>query len=246
VSSAEAEAGFSVCLRELRFHWPGQENPVIDIPFFSVRPGERVFIKGPSGSGKSTLLSLIAGILRPGSGSVWVNGTCLSALGGSARDRVRGERICFIFQQFNLVPYLSVIENVLIPCRFSARRRRRAEAQAGSALLAAKKLLEQLDLSPSFWNRQVTRLSVGQQQRVAAARALIGGPAVIMADEPTSSLDADHRKVFLRLLLEECRSSGSTLLFVSHDHSLAAEFSLSVKLAELNRVSCPESVQGAA
>jgi putative ABC transport system ATP-binding protein len=246
VSSAEAEDGFSVCLRELRFQWPGQERPVIDSPFFSVRPGERVFIKGPSGSGKSTLLSLIAGILRPDSGSVWVNGTCLSALGGSARDRFRGERIGFIFQQFNLIPYLSILENVLIPCRFSAKRRSRAEEQAGSALLAAKNLLEQLDLPPSLWNRQVTRLSVGQQQRVAAARALIGGPAMVMADEPTSSLDADHRKVFLRLLLEECRSAGSTLLFVSHDHSLADEFSISVKLAELNRASSPESAREAA
>jgi putative ABC transport system ATP-binding protein len=161
-------------------------------------------------------------------------------LNGAERDIFRGEHIGFIFQQFNLIPYLSILDNVLLPCRFSPERRGKAEKQAGSASLAAQNLLEQLDLPPSLWKRRVTRLSVGQQQRVAAARALIGGPAMIMADEPTSSLDADHRKVFLRLLLEECRAAGSTLLFVSHDHSLAEEFSVTVKLAQLNRAACPE------
>ncbi|MDR1243499.1 MAG: ABC transporter ATP-binding protein [Deltaproteobacteria bacterium] len=238
-------AEFAFCLRGARFRWPGQERDILDIPFFSAGPGERIFISGPSGSGKSTLLSLIAGILCPSAGEVSVNGRCLSALTGAERDIFRGEHIGFIFQQFNLIPYLSILDNVLLPCRFSPERRGKAEKQAGSAPLAAQNLLEQLDLPSPLWKRQVTRLSVGQQQRVAAARALIGGPAMIMADEPTSSLDADHRKVFLRLLLEECRAAGSTLLFVSHDHSLAEEFSVTVKLAELNRAACPEENRGA-
>jgi putative ABC transport system ATP-binding protein len=224
----------AVFLDNVVFLWPNRRQPTLNIPFFRAQPGEHIFIAGPSGSGKSTLLGLIAGILAPQSGRVSVNGICLSDLSGAQRDAFRGDHIGFIFQQFNLIPYLSILENVLIPCNFSSLRRARASGQAGSPALAARILLERLDMSSRLWNRKVNQLSVGQQQRVAAARALIGGPSLLIADEPTSSLDADRRRAFLRLLLRECAETRSTLLFVSHDQSLAEDFSAAVFLPELN------------
>jgi putative ABC transport system ATP-binding protein len=210
--------------RDLRFTWPGAARPLLEIAHLVIHQGERVFIHGPSGSGKSTLLGLIAGILRPDSGHLVVNGTALHTLGSAARDRFRGAAIGFIFQQFNLIPYLSVLENVLIPCHLSPARRARALRQAATLREAALRLLERLDLAPDQ-ERPVTRLSVGQQQRVAAARALIGTPPLLIADEPTSSLDAERRDAFLALLLDECARAGSSLLFVSHETRLAAAFS---------------------
>jgi putative ABC transport system ATP-binding protein len=225
----------AVLLEKAVFRWPQQQRDTLHIPAFSAAPGEHVFIAGPSGSGKSTLLGLVAGILAPTSGLVAVNGTCLNELGGAQRDAFRGDHIGFIFQQFNLIPYLSILENVLIPCRFSLLRRERACARFKNPEAEARNLLERLDLSPTLWNRSVNKLSVGQQQRVAAARALIGRPSLLIADEPTSALDADRRKAFLRLLLDECRAAGASLLFVSHYQSLAEGFSTVVRLPELNR-----------
>ena len=235
LAAGDEPATPSVFLEKVLFCWPGQQHATLDIPSFAVFPGEQVFIAGPSGSGKSTLLGLVAGILSPTSGAVSVNGVCMNGLGGAERDVFRGDHIGFIFQQFNLIPYLSILENVLIPCRFSSLRKERACAQSGSPAAEARVLLEKLDLSPALWNRPVNKLSVGQQQRVAAARALIGSPSVLIADEPTSSLDMDRRKIFLRLLLEECRAVGASLLFVSHDQSLAEDFSTVIQLPELNK-----------
>ncbi|MDR1936221.1 MAG: ABC transporter ATP-binding protein [Candidatus Accumulibacter sp.] len=217
------------------FRWPERRQSTLDIPAFVARAGEHIFIAGPSGSGKSTLLGLIAGILSPQSGLVSVNGVCLGKLSGAERDVFRGDHIGFIFQQFNLIPYLSILENVMIPCRFSPLRRRQASRQAGSPVQAARILLERLDMSSTLWSQRVNQLSVGQQQRVAAARALIGSPPILIADEPPSSLDADRRKAFLRLLHRECRETGATLLFVSHDQSLAEDFTSTVYLPEINR-----------
>ncbi|MDR1359930.1 MAG: ABC transporter ATP-binding protein [Deltaproteobacteria bacterium] len=224
----------AVSLNRLVFAWPGQSKAVLSIPSLEISAGEQVFISGPSGSGKSTLLGLIGGILRPQSGEVAVNGVSLNSLGGWGRDAFRGDEIGFIFQQFNLIPYLSILENVLIPCHFSAKRRARACLTAQSPLPAARELLERLDLAPELWDRKVMRLSVGQQQRVAAARALIGRPSLLIADEPTSSLDEDRRAGFLRLLLKECREAGAGLLFVSHDRALGEEFPVRLELAQIN------------
>ena len=224
----------AVLLRDLLFSWPGQARETLRIPYFAVPHGGQVFISGSSGSGKSTLLSLIGGILSPVSGNVLVNGTCVNALTGARRDAFRGDCIGFIFQQFNLVPYLSIMDNVLIPCRLSAARKARAIKKDGGPEKAAASLLERLDIVPDLWDRQVTKLSVGQQQRVAAARALIGNPPLLVADEPTSALDADRRADFLRLLTRECERAQASLLFVSHDENLAQGFPARVRLAELN------------
>ncbi len=153
----------------------------------------------------------------------------------SARDRLRADHIGFIFQQFNLIPYLSVTDNVLLSCRFSARRRDRAIASGNTLQGEVARLLDHLDIAIELRHRPVTKLSVGQQQRVAAARALIGRPEIVIADEPTSALDAERQKAFLDLLSRECIAADATLLFVSHDRRLASGFSREIDLSSLNR-----------
>ncbi|MFN3594833.1 MAG: ATP-binding cassette domain-containing protein [Thiobacillaceae bacterium] len=224
-----------VDIEGLAFAWPGQPL-CLEIAHLQMAPGERVFLHGPSGSGKSTLLALIAGVNVAGPGQVRVLGQDLARLRAAARDRFRVDHLGMVFQQFNLLPYLSVLENVVLPCRFSARRRSRALASAGSLEAAAGQLLAELDLDPSLWRRRASRLSVGQQQRVALARALIGSPELILADEPTSALDAARQRAFLDLLSEECGRAGAGLLFVSHDLRLAERFDRVEDLTRLNRV----------
>ena len=222
-----------VDVADLAFTWRGAAKPILSIARLSLAPAERMFVKGPSGSGKSTLLGLVAGVNVPDSGSVRVLGQSLGGMGGSARDRFRADHMGVIFQQFNLLPYLSVVENVLLPCRFSRRRMEKASAR-GNAAAEAERLLAHLDIDGDLLHRRVSDLSVGQQQRVAAARALIGGPELVIADEPTSSLDADRRRAFLELLFRECREVGSALMFVSHDATLEPLFDRSVHLDEIN------------
>jgi putative ABC transport system ATP-binding protein len=217
-------------LRDVRYGWPSGGR-LLDVPHFAVAHGERVFVHGPSGCGKSTLLGLVGGVLEPRSGSVRLLGTDLGALSRSGRDRFRAAHLGFVFQLFNLVPYLSVLENVLLPLRFSAARRQRV----AEPRLEALRLLQALGLDdPDLVARRVTQLSVGQQQRVAAARALLGQPDILVADEPTSALDADARGAFLALLLQECARRGAALLFVSHDRSLGASFDRCVALADIS------------
>ena len=153
---------------------------------------------------------------------------------GAARDRIRADHVGFIFQQFNLVPYLSVVENVCLPCRYSQRRLKRAVEADGSVSESSARLLTALGIDEELRSRRTTELSVGQQQRVAAARALIGRPELIIADEPTSSLDANRRREFVDLLLSEASRSRSTVIFVSHDASLASHFDDSIDLEQIN------------
>ena len=220
----------------LRFSWPGSATPCIDIEAFRITAGESVFLHGPSGCGKSTLLSLLAGVLVADEGRVCLLGHDWSKLSGAARDRCRVAHVGYIFQQFNLLPYLSVVDNVLLPCRFSARRREQASRQRG-AREEAEHLLDQMGLDRKLWQRQAMQLSVGQQQRVAAARALIGQPGVVIADEPTSALDEDRREAFLDVLLTACAENDSALVFVSHDQRIAQRFARHVLLPEINRAS---------
>jgi putative ABC transport system ATP-binding protein len=229
-------------LSDVRFSWPGGE-PLLEIASLQVSRGERIFMHGPSGSGKSTLLGLLGGVLEPQHGSVRIDGYQLSAVKRPLRDRFRAEHIGFIFQMFNLIPYLSVRDNVTLPARFSEQRRRRAIEVSGSLAAEAHRLLGAVGLDPTVYaQREATQLSQGQQQRVAAARALFGRPQIIIADEPTSSLDADARERFISLLSSECRASEATLIFVSHDASLRSQFDRQIALAEINGVAPSESV----
>lgn len=235
----------AIDIAELRFSWGICSSPVLDISGLRADKGNRVFIEGPSGSGKSTLLALMAGVITPQQGAVTVLGHRLNTLSSVQRDRFRSDHMGVIFQMFNLIPYLSVVENVTLPCRFSRLRRERVLRSAGSLEAEAQRLLSHLDMDhQGLLSRKVTDLSVGQQQRVAAARALIGSPEIVIADEPTSSLDADHRHSFIELLFEECKNTQATLIFVSHDTSMACLFDCFVRLSEINRVDHPTKHAG--
>ena len=216
----------AVELRDVVFRWQDGDAFVLELPELLLATGERLFVHGPSGSGKSTLLNLIGGVVQPARGDVRLLGQPLAALGTAARDAFRAAHTGFIFQQFNLIPYLSVLDNVRLPCRFSPRR----AARAGDETQEARRLLSALDIAAELWTRPANRLSVGQQQRVAAARALLGKPEIIIADEPTSALDAGRQAAFLDLLLAEARAAGSSVLFVSHDLALADHFERTLEL----------------
>ena len=229
-------------LSDLGFSWPGHP-PLLDIPAFRLEPGETLFLKGPSGSGKTTLLGLLGGVQTPNRGSIRLLGQALTQLSASARDRFRVDHTGYIFQQFTLLPFLSVRENVELPRHFSKLRQQRATQRHGSVDNAATTLLAHLGLKdPDMLGRRADSLSIGQQQRVAAARALIGQPELVIADEPTSALDADAREAFIRLLFAECRDAGASLLFVSHDQSLAPLFDRNLSLSELNRAAVAPEV----
>ncbi len=218
-------------IQGLQFAWPGA-GPCIAIEHLHVAAGETLFLYGPSGCGKSTLLGLMAGVLQAGSGHAALLGRPWSALKPGARDARRADHVGVIFQQFNLLPYLSLLDNVLLPTRFSQVRAKRC---APSPLAAAQTLLRHMGLDEALWPRRADALSVGQQQRVAAARALLGQPELVTADEPTSALDADARASFMDLLMRECKAAGSTLVFVSHDERLAERFDQRLSLPTLNR-----------
>lgn len=217
----------AIHIRDLCFAWPGQTAPCLTLSALDVGQGEQVFIQGESGAGKSTLLNLIGGVLVPRQGSLQILDQALDALSPPARDRFRVDHIGFIFQQFNLLPYLSALDNVLLPCRFSATRARRAGARP---VEAARRLLDALEVDAGDAARPASTLSVGQQQRVAAARALIGRPELILADEPTSALDPRRQDAFITLLGKEVAAHGSSLVLVSHDPRLASRFDRCITL----------------
>ncbi|MEM8772875.1 MAG: ATP-binding cassette domain-containing protein [Pseudomonadota bacterium] len=196
---------------------------MLSVPLFSIQRGERLFLQGPSGSGKSTLLGVIAGVFAPSAGKAAVLGHPFHNITAAARDRVRADAMGVIFQQFNLVPYLTLVENVLLPCRFSPARAERVGPGEPERIAKARDLLGRLGLEEEARaDRAASQLSVGQQQRVAAARALIGSPSLVIADEPTSALDAETRNAFIDTLISE--ANDAALLFVSHDASLSKHF----------------------
>ena len=230
-------SSLAIALRGVRFSYaPG--TPVLDIDELQVARGEQLFLHGPSGSGKTTLLGMLAGVLKATHGEVRILDTDLGALSGAARDRFRAAHLGYVFQMFNLIPYLPVRDNITLPVRLSSARRGRLQGKdpnAEAARLAAGLELEQ------FLDAPVTKLSVGQQQRVAVARALIGAPELIVCDEPTSALDADRRDRFLELLFASCAQSATTLVFVSHDLSLATRFGRTISLPTINRAAAKGS-----
>jgi putative ABC transport system ATP-binding protein len=223
---------YAVELNDVKFAYTASV-PVLDIPTLRINAGDKAFVFGPSGSGKTTLLGLLAGILQADTGSVRVLGQDLTRLSGAARDAFRGAHIGYIFQMFNLIPYLSVIDNIMLSCQVNKRQRQRLGAVPVRE--AAQQLADRLGIG-DLTTTSVLKLSVGQQQRVAVARALLGAPEIIIADEPTSALDTDHREQFLTLLFESCARTGATLIFVSHDRGLMPLFDRSIALTEINTI----------
>lgn len=211
-------------LAGLRFAWPGRNSFSLAIDSFALPAAKSMLLIGPSGSGKSTFLNLLCGIIAPETGTINILDTDITKLSSASRDSFRAEHFGIIFQMFNLLPYGTVIDNVLLPLSFAPLRRKRATAK-GSAKDEAARLLSRLGLEPHLTREaSAANLSVGQQQRVAAARALIGSPDIIVADEPTSALDRNRQAAFLDLLFAEAVEAGATLIMVSHDESQAPHF----------------------
>jgi len=223
-AKSRAEMPNVIRMSGVRFAWPGHDAFSLAVDAFSLPAAKRILLIGPSGSGKSTFLSLLCGIVAPQTGVIEILGTDITRLSASARDGFRAEHFGVIFQIFNLLPYGSVIDNVLLPLSFAPRRRERATVN-GTAEAEAVRLLRRLGLEAHLTRGpSAANLSVGQQQRVAAARALIGSPEIIVADEPTSALDRNRQAAFLDLLFTQVGEAGASLIMVSHDETLAARF----------------------
>ena len=223
-------------LRDLHFSYlskPEKNTPikrVLDIDHWQIAKGEQVFVQGPSGCGKSTLLNLISGMLPiKNQGEVRVLGERLDKMSARQRDAFRANHIGYVFQQFNLIPYLNVIDNIRLAGHFSKTKK------GASQQKDIQDLLSSLNVLDSEWQRPTSELSIGQQQRVAIARALINKPELLIADEPTSSLDQHNRDNFMSLLMPLVKDQQTTLLFVSHDMSLASYFPSVDALAEINQ-----------
>jgi putative ABC transport system ATP-binding protein len=224
-----------VHIEQLAHAWAPKGPVVFRIRRLTISAGESVFIHGPSGCGKSTLLSLLCGVLQARSGQIQVMGRDWAAMRPAQRDAWRADHIGYIFQQFNLLPYLSPLDNVLLACRFSERRRSAAE-RLGGVQAQAQSWLQRMHLPEDCWHRPSLQLSVGQQQRVAAARALMGQPSLLVADEPTSALDEATRDAFMATLMQASQDSGCAVVFVSHDLRLAPHFSRTLAWADLVEV----------
>ncbi len=221
-------------LADVEFTWPGASQPTLAIPSFKLARGQKLLLVGLSGSGKTTLLNLIAGVTVPDRGRVAVLGQDLASLRQAARDRFRAEHIGIVFQMFNLLPYASVLDNVLLPLHFAPARRQRVAAR-GREQDEAARLISALALGPELHHKPAASLSIGQQQRVAAARALIGAPELIIADEPTSALDRDSQRRFLDLLFEQVDAAQASLVLVSHDERLGDRFDETRDISELQQ-----------
>lgn len=233
---AAAESNAVIAAQDLKFRWRNNTAWVIDIEELLIRKGEHVLVMGPSGSGKTTLLNLLTGVAIPDSGILQVLDADVHHMNGPKRDVFRADHIGFVFQMFNLIPYLSVVDNVILPVRFSSLRHQQFLGNGTNPADEAKRLLNRLGLPVDELDRQpVTDLSVGQQQRVAVARALIGRPELVVCDEPTSAMDAETQALFLKLLFQEVDQADATLIVVSHDQSLSSYFDRTIILPHINR-----------
>ena len=208
------------------FAMPGGETvDVLDIDSFAVATGEQCALEGQSGSGKSTLLHVISGIMRPDAGRVLIDSIDRGRLAAAPRDRVRADRLGLVFQQFNLLPGFTALENVLVAMTFGSGR---ADPARAAALLDAVGLSHRLHHKPA-------ELSIGQQQRVAVARALANRPRAILADEPTASIDSAHQRQVIDLLRNTCSAQGVALVVVTHAAEVAEQFPRRLRLEDFNR-----------
>lgn len=220
---------YTIECHDINYTWPGTSSPVLDIKEFSLERGERLFLYGASGSGKSTLLSLIAGLLPSSLGTIEVLGRDLSKMGDRAKDRFRAQHIGFVFQQFNLIPYLDVESNIGLAANLAGLSKQETKRRTAA-------LLDALLIDSRFLNQRADKLSIGQQQRVAVARALVNEPEILIADEPTSSLDEEAKDEFIGLMLRTQQRTGASVIFVSHDRSLIKHFDRTQSMTDINRV----------
>lgn len=214
-----------ISIENLTFQYKTEEGFVLNVDDLSIQKNSRVFLEGPSGCGKTTFLNLLTGLIKPNQGSITILGTDIAKLSTIQCDQFRADHFGIIFQLFNLLPYLNVVENIILPCSFSKAKKEKALRSSASLIDEAKRLCKELDIDDALLQKPVQQLSIGQQQRVAIARAIIGQPEIIVADEPTSALDDERKQQFMAMLLKECQRYNATLIFVSHDKSLKNYFS---------------------
>lgn len=213
-------------LRDIHFSYPDQAFS-LSVLELAMEPGESIALVGPSGSGKTTLLNLIAGILTPGQGNIFLDDVNLTTLANRQRSQHRIRRIGMIFQSFELLDYLDVRDNVLLQAHLCQ------EIEVNTQLEdRARAIIDTLGLG-NKWNRNIEALSQGERQRVAAARALLLDPALVLADEPTGNLDPDNKQAVLKKLIDECKQQQRILLTVTHDHSLLPHFDRVIDIASL-------------
>ena len=224
-----------ISIKNLVFSYSNTPSFTLTIDELSIKKQRHVFLEGPSGTGKSTLLNLLTGLIQPNQGNINILQTSINTLPRHAVDTFRVDHFGIIFQMFNLIPYLSVIENIMLPCTFSKRRLRNAQLHGTTINDEALRLCHALDISHDIQHTPVSKLSIGQQQRTAIARSLIGKPDIIIADEPTSALDQHRKNRFIDLLFTECETYGATLIFVSHDHTLKHHFKSVIHIDQLNK-----------
>ncbi len=220
----------SITLNHVSFNYPGESRLIIHLPFWKINSGEKVFLHGPSGCGKSTLLGLLSGMLTCTSGEITVLNQRLDRLTPRERDRFRAQHIGYVFQQFNLLPYLNPIENLLLAKQFGNK----TTHTTSHIIKEAHTLFDELNIPENIWHKPCQHLSQGQQQRIAIARALINKPSLFIADEPTSSLDQNNQTDFIQLLMKTVQAHNITLLFVSHDTTLTPYFERHDNLESLN------------
>lgn len=220
---------------DLRFAYPRAQVPAVDIHTLTLKKGEQVALTGSSGSGKSTLLHLLAGLMEPSRGQIIIDGVELGSLTGSRRDRFRGRHIGMVFQTFQLLHGFTALENVLAALMFS-------DAPRGAHRNRARSLLASLGITTP--ESRVEQLSVGQQQRVAVARAVACSPSIVLADEPTAALDPEFKSVALGLLQQACRESGAALLCVTHDMGVVDRFDRHQRLSELGAAAPQHATAG--
>ncbi len=204
----------------------GEDLPILDIPEWSLGAGEEVVIVGASGCGKTTLLHIIAGILRPSSGHVLIDGWDTPLLSEAERDVFRARRIGYVFQTFNLLPGFSALENVLLGMTFAGKHQEKNRA---------RDLLERVGLGHRMHHKPA-QLSVGEQQRVSVARALANKPKLVLADEPTANVDVGNQQQVIDMLRETCKAEEVALILVTHAPEVAKQFARVDKLAEINLV----------
>jgi len=200
--------------------------PILDIPVFEIAAGEQVVLIGPSGCGKTTLLHTIAGITQPDSGKVFLDNIEMTKYSEAARDRIRANKLGYVFQTFNLLQGFSAYENVLLGMTFASKKK---------SPKRATELLEKVGLGHRLSNKP-HQLSVGEQQRVAVARALANQPALLLADEPTANVDPGNQQQIVDLIKESCRTENIALLMVTHSMEVANQFDRVDRLDELNLV----------
>lgn len=228
MNAAASSPGMTVQLTDVRFTYPGGQF-ALHLEELHIAAGQRVAVVGPSGSGKTTLLNLAAGISVPESGSIVLGSTAIHGLSDAERRAFRIQNIGFVFQDFSLLDYLDVRENILLPFRVNPVHRLNAAARANAAAVAAAMELEgKLD-------RPIARLSQGERQRVALCRALVTRPRLLLADEPTGNLDPRTKRHAMEVLFAQQADSGATLLMVTHDLGLLDGFDSVVDFATLGQ-----------